>query len=115
MFKKLLVLSSLLITTQVSAVTLKFGVLAPEGTNWSKQMKKMAKEVKKATGGKVKFKIYYGGSQGDEHDVLRKIRVGQLHGGMFTGKIGGSDTTTDIARIEAISAALPAIVIAISS
>ena len=31
------------------------------------------------------FKIYPGGVQGDEPDVLRKIRFGQLHGGAFTG------------------------------
>lgn len=99
MFKTLLVLSSLLITTHVYAVTLKFGVLAPEGTNWAKQMKKMAKAVKKATDGNVKFKIYFGGSQGDEHDVLRKIRVGQLHGGMFTGKTLG-DINGDVRVVE---------------
>ena len=29
--------------------------------------------------------IYPGGVQGDEPDVLRKIRFGQLHGGAFTG------------------------------
>ncbi|MBK24449.1 MAG: hypothetical protein CME70_10675 [Halobacteriovorax sp.] len=99
MIKSLLVLSSLLITTQLYAVTLKFGVLAPEGTNWAKQMKKMAKEVKKATNKKVKFKIYFGGAQGDEHDVLRKIRVGQLHGGMFTGKTLG-DINGDVRVVE---------------
>ena len=74
-------------TTQ--AKTLKIGVLAPEGTTWAKNLKKMAKEIKKATDGKVKLKIYFGGAQGDEPDVLRKIRVGQLHGGVFTGKTLG--------------------------
>lgn len=99
MFKSLFVLVTFLFTTQLFAVTLKFGVLAPEGTNWAKQMKKMAKEVKKATDGKVKYKIYLGGSQGDEHDVLRKIRVGQLHGGMFTGKTLG-DINGDVRVVE---------------
>jgi len=31
------------------------------------------------------FKIYPGGVQGDEPDVIKKIRFGQLHGGAFTG------------------------------
>jgi len=31
------------------------------------------------------FKLYAGGMQGDEPDVLKKIRFGQLHGGAFTG------------------------------
>lgn len=99
MFKTLLLIGSLLVATQAYAVTLKFGVLAPEGTNWAKQMKKMAKEIKKATNKKVKFKIYFGGAQGDEHDVLRKIRVGQLHGGMFTGKTLG-DINGDVRVVE---------------
>jgi TRAP-type transport system periplasmic protein len=85
----LLVLSLLLCSFSSYALTIKVGVLAPEGTNWSKGLKKMAKEIKKATNKDVKFKIYFGGSQGDEKDVLRKIRVGQLHGGVFTGKTLG--------------------------
>lgn len=76
-------------TFSAHALTLKVGVLAPEGTNWAKNLKKMAKEIRKATNKKVKLKIYFGGSQGDEPDVLRKIRVGQLHGGIFTGKTLG--------------------------
>jgi len=75
--------------TQAFAVKLKIGVLAPEGTNWAKNMKVMAKEIKKATKGAVKFKFYFGGSQGDEVDVLRKVRINQLQGGVFTGKTLG--------------------------
>jgi len=48
-------------------------------------MEKIDAEVKKKTGGRVKFKFYAGGRQGDEKDMVRKIRVGQLHAGGFTG------------------------------
>jgi TRAP-type C4-dicarboxylate transport system substrate-binding protein len=41
--------------------------------------------VRKESGGRLGFKIYAGGVQGDEKSVLRKIRVGQLHSGGFTG------------------------------
>ncbi len=85
---KILLLASL-ISVSTFAATLKVGVLAPEGTTWAKNLKEMAKEIKKATNKKVKLKIYFGGAQGDEPDVLRKIRVGQLHGGVFTGKTLG--------------------------
>lgn len=88
--RQILTLSSLLLlSNQIGAVTLKIAALVPEGTNWAKTIKKMSKEVKKATDGKVKFKVYYGGVAGDEPDVLRKVRVGQLHGGVFTGKTLG--------------------------
>lgn len=94
-----LIILTFLFTFSLYAKTFKIGVLAPEGTNWATNMKKMAKEVKKATDKKVKFKFYFGGSQGDEHDVLRKIRVGQLHGGFFTGKTLG-DINGDVRVME---------------
>jgi TRAP-type transport system periplasmic protein len=87
--KKLVVLLGLVFVWNSYAVTIKIGVLAPDGTSWAKNLKKMSKEIKKATKGGVKLKIYYGGSQGDEPDVLRKIRIGQLHGGIFSGKTLG--------------------------
>lgn len=68
---------------------LKLAVLVPEGTTWGNSLKKLAKEVDSATNGDVSFKIYYGGVAGDEADVLRKIRIGQFHGGIFTGKTLG--------------------------
>jgi len=88
---KLMTLLSLLIFSTVlnAKTTLKVGVLAPEGTSWANNMKKMGKEIEKATGDEVKIKFYFGGTQGDEPDVLKKIRIGQLQGGVFTGKTLG--------------------------
>ncbi len=65
--------------------TIKFATLAPEGSTWLKVMKEFDQEVQKLTNGAVRFKIYAGGIQGDEKDVLRKIRLGQLHSAGFTG------------------------------
>lgn len=96
---KLISLLVLLASFTLNAQTLKVGVLAPEGTTWAKKMDEMAKEIKKATDGKVKLRFYFGGSQGDEPDVLRKIRVGQLHGGIFTGKTLG-EIAGDVRVIE---------------
>jgi TRAP-type C4-dicarboxylate transport system substrate-binding protein len=42
-------------------------------------------KVREGTKNEVDFKIYAGGVQGDESDVLRKIRMKQLHGGIFVG------------------------------
>jgi TRAP-type C4-dicarboxylate transport system substrate-binding protein len=44
-----------------------------------------ANKVEKESQGRLKFKLYGGGVSGDEPDVLRKIRFGQLHGGAMTG------------------------------
>jgi TRAP-type C4-dicarboxylate transport system substrate-binding protein len=77
----------------------KLAVLVPEGTSWGNSLKKMTKEVEAATGGEVNMKIYYGGVSGDEPDVIRKIRIGQLNGGIFTGKTLG-DIYGDVRAME---------------
>ncbi len=64
---------------------IKFATLAPEGSSWMKQMRRLEKEVKKATDGRVRFKFYPGGVSGDERDVIRKMRIGQVHAAGFTG------------------------------
>ena len=65
--------------------TLKFATLMPTGTSWTKLLDDWVKEVEQKSNGRLKFKMFSGGVMGDEPDVLRKIRKGQLHGGMFTG------------------------------
>jgi TRAP-type C4-dicarboxylate transport system substrate-binding protein len=100
--KNLMILSlvsSLSFSLSAIASPIKVGVLVPEGTGWAKIIKKMTGEVKEATKGNVEIKIYYGGSQGDEQDVLRKIRIGQLQGGIFTGKTLG-DINGDVRVME---------------
>jgi TRAP-type C4-dicarboxylate transport system substrate-binding protein len=87
-FNLLLVLI-LHLSSVFASVDLKMAVLVPEDTTWGESLKKFAKEVELSTKGEVKFKIYYGGVAGDEPDVLRKVRVGQMNGGIFTGKILG--------------------------
>jgi TRAP-type C4-dicarboxylate transport system substrate-binding protein len=86
--RTLIFLFIFLSTTQVFAkevYTLKFATLIPVGTAWTKILDNWTKEVETKSNGRLKFKMYPGGVMGDEPDVLRKIRKGQLHGGMFTG------------------------------
>jgi TRAP-type C4-dicarboxylate transport system substrate-binding protein len=64
---------------------IKFATLAPEGSSWMKSMHRLSDKVKKATEGNVTFRFYPGGVSGDEKDVIRKMRIGQLHGAGFTG------------------------------
>lgn len=97
--KKFLSTSLLLTSLNVFAAPIKVGVLAPEGTGWAKIIKQMTTEIKDATKGAVEFKVYYNGSQGDEQDVLRKIRLSSLQGGIFTGKTLG-DINGDVRVLE---------------
>ena len=67
------------------ALTLKIATLSPEGSMWMSKMRQGAKDVAKETDNRVKFKFYPGGVMGNDKAVLRKIRVGQLHGGAVVG------------------------------
>ncbi|MBN1106114.1 MAG: TRAP transporter substrate-binding protein DctP, partial [Deltaproteobacteria bacterium] len=64
---------------------IKFATLAPEGSAWMKTMREMDKTVREKSQGQVAFRLYAGGVAGDELDVLRKIRVGQIHSAAFSG------------------------------
>ena len=64
---------------------LKFATLAPQGSTWMNIISDWATKVDKESKGRLKFKLYPGGISGDEPDVLRKIRFGQLNGGALTG------------------------------
>lgn len=64
---------------------LKFATLAPAGSTWAKRLGQWGEELDKASDGRLTLKLYPGGVQGDEPDVLRKMRFGQLQGGAFTG------------------------------
>lgn len=63
----------------------KFATLAPEGSTWMKAVRQFTVEASSRTDNRVKFKIYAGGISGDEKDVVRKIRLGQLQSAGFTG------------------------------
>ena len=66
-------------------LTIKLATLAPEGSPWMNTFHKVNDEIEKKTDGKVKLKAYPGGVLGGDGDMLRKMRIGQIHGGGFTG------------------------------
>jgi len=75
----------LFIVSFAHAAVIKIATVAPEGTAWMKEMRTGAEEIKKRTEGRVEIKYYPGGVMGDPATVLRKIKIGQLQGGAFTG------------------------------
>ena len=88
MVLRLLLFFSLLFSSSLYAKqvhTLKFATLIPTGTSWTKILDNWIKEIETKSDGRIKVKMYPGGIMGDEPDVLRKMRKGQLHGGLFTG------------------------------
>jgi TRAP-type C4-dicarboxylate transport system substrate-binding protein len=65
---------------------IKFATVAPEGSTWMNVMQELADKVYEKTNGEVKFKIYSGSVQGDEKDVLKKMKINQLHAAGFTSQ-----------------------------
>lgn len=69
---------------RVDAAVIKVATVAPAGSHWMKEMRAGARRVRDMTNGRVDMKFYPGGIMGNDAQVLRKIRVGQLQGGAFT-------------------------------
>jgi len=65
-------------------VQVKLGTLAPVGSSWHELLKELAERWAQASGGKVKLRVYAGGSQGNEGEMIRKMAVGQLQGAAVT-------------------------------
>src|SRR5574340_1566168 len=59
---------------------LKFATLAPQGSTWMKAFDAWGKELASKSQGRLVVKFYPGGIAGDEPDMLKKIRFGQLQG-----------------------------------
>ena len=84
MKKILLILTISLSLTYGRKIVVKMATLAPEGTEWHGMLIEMGQEWKKATDGLVHLRIYPGGVIGDERDMVRKMRIGQIHSAGIT-------------------------------
>jgi TRAP-type transport system periplasmic protein len=85
-FRKLCVVLVLACAASVAqAATIKIATIAPEGSGWMREMRAGAEAIKTRTAGRVELKFYPGGVMGNDQAVLRKIKLGQLQGGAFTG------------------------------
>jgi TRAP-type C4-dicarboxylate transport system substrate-binding protein len=70
---------------QAQQYIIKFASIATEGSTWMNVMREYDAAIRKESGGRLGFKIYAGGVQGEDKDVMRKIRLGQLHSAGITG------------------------------
>jgi TRAP-type transport system periplasmic protein len=76
-------------------VIIKFATLAPEGTVWTKAIQRADQQLRDKTGGTLRFKIYAGGVSGDEKEMVRKMRLGQLQACGVTGS-GLADVVPEV-------------------
>ena len=81
-----LALAALLAATSASAQTvkIKLGTLAPQGSTWHQLLQQMGQDFAKASDGKVELKIYAGGTQGNEGEMIRSMSFGKLQAASVT-------------------------------
>ena len=84
---------ALLLAAPAAATTIKIATIAPEDSPWHEVLQNMARAWEEASGGSIKTRLYPGGIAGDESDLIRKMRVGQLDAAMLT-----SGSLPEIAR-----------------
>lgn len=59
-------------------ITLRIGTVAPEGTPWEKQMKSLRSHIERESQGRVKVRVFMGGSLGGEKALVRRVSQGTL-------------------------------------
>jgi TRAP-type C4-dicarboxylate transport system substrate-binding protein len=71
-------------------IVVKLATVLPKGTSYYQVLQAMGEEWRKASGGGVSLTIFTDSTMGDEPDIVRRMRVGQLQAAMLSG-IGLSD------------------------
>lgn len=79
-------LAAALAAAPASAKTvIKFASLAPQGSSYHDILLELQRDWAEISGGAVELRIYADGVAGDESDVVRKLRIGQLQAAIVTG------------------------------
>jgi TRAP-type C4-dicarboxylate transport system substrate-binding protein len=65
-------------------IVIKIGSIAPSRSPWDKALQQVANDWEKLSNGAVQVKIYPGSIAGGEQDMIRKMRLGVLQGGVFS-------------------------------
>jgi TRAP-type C4-dicarboxylate transport system substrate-binding protein len=66
------------------AIVVKIASIAPSRSPWDKALERMARDWERISNGTLQVKIYPGGIAGGEQDMIRKMRLGVLQGGVFS-------------------------------
>ncbi|MFP4375563.1 MAG: TRAP transporter substrate-binding protein DctP [Spirochaetales bacterium] len=74
----------LLLATVVSAQTIRIGSSAPENSPWGRALNRLAVEWREASNGRVRVQVFHNSIAGQEADMIRKMRIGQLQAIVIT-------------------------------
>lgn len=79
--------------------SIRMASLAPAGTSWDKLFRAWGGSLKQQTGGAVQFQFFPGGVAGDERDVIRKMKLGQMDAASLTS-VGLSQIVRSISVLQ---------------
>lgn len=65
--------------------SISLATLAPAGSTWARVLDSANRDLRQRTNNALSLRIYAGGVQGDESEVIRKIRSGRLDSALVTG------------------------------
>ncbi len=82
----------------VSAITVKVASSAPENSPWGEALNRIASAWSRISNGEVTMQVFHNSIAGEEDDVVRKMRVGQIDAGIFT-TVGLSEIAPEIKTI----------------
>ncbi len=86
--------------TVESPCVLKLATVAPKGTPWDNLLRLYKKRVQKASGKRIKVKVYLGGTMGDENATVRMAARGRIQGvAASTGAL--ASLVTELNSVEA--------------
>lgn len=66
-------------TNAQSVIEMKIATVAPEGTPWEKQIKRFKEYVETKSGGRIKVRVFMGGSLGGEKAIVSRTSQGSIH------------------------------------
>ena len=70
-------------TAAAETVVVKFASLAPKGSAWDLSIRETDEKWRAASGGTVRMRIF-SGTLGDESDIMRRMRIGQIDAATVT-------------------------------
>jgi TRAP-type C4-dicarboxylate transport system substrate-binding protein len=65
-------------------MNIRLASIIPENTAWGQALNRLAAEWSRITNGQITVTVFHGGTQGDEAQVLAKLRSNEIHAAVFT-------------------------------
>ncbi|MFP4484358.1 MAG: TRAP transporter substrate-binding protein DctP [Spirochaetaceae bacterium] len=72
------------ISVPAFGVTIRMASIAPENSPWGRALNRLAAEWNDISDGRVSLQVFHNSVAGDESDMIRKMRIGQLQAGVFS-------------------------------